>query len=90
MPCDVCGFRADLFTGTDLDSTLSAAPGLAGHVLHGAPSALEPDLLALLAPLGDIPREGDDLEAVHAALHVLHLAGCGTGARRRAPAPSSR
>jgi MOSC domain-containing protein YiiM len=75
MTCDLCGFRVDLWNGTDLDTTLSAVPGLAGHVLRGAPADLVPELTALLAPLADLPREGTDPDAVHTALHALHLAG---------------
>ena len=75
MTCDVCGFRRELWDDAQLDSTLTAAPHLAGHVLQGAAQDALAEIRTLLEPLLGLPREGADPEAVHTAMHALHLAG---------------
>lgn len=75
LPCDVCGFRAELWTADQLERTLLTAPGFVAHVLHGAPDALAAELTTLLAPVGDLPRDGADVAAVHTLMHAVHLAG---------------
>jgi MOSC domain-containing protein YiiM len=73
--CDVCGFRRDLWTDGDLRTTLQGAPQLARQVLDGAPVVLQADLARILAPISDLPTDGVDVPTVHAAMHLLHLAG---------------
>lgn len=85
MHCDVCDFRAELWTEVQLKRTLLSAPGFVAHVLHKAPPELEAELAALLAPVAALPRDGADVDAVHALMHAVHLAG----RRRYRDAPSS-
>jgi len=75
MHCDICGFRAELWTEDQLQRTLLSAQGFLAHVLHAAPAELADELASLLAPVADLPRDGADPAGVHTLMHAVHLAG---------------
>ena len=62
MQCDECGFDLSLWSESDLETTLLAAPALA---VVSAAEGLEVGL----------PREGIHPDAVHTLMHGLHVAG---------------
>lgn len=59
MPCEVCGFRAELWDDQDRERTLLMAPHLAAQVSYPDPPEVSVD----------------GLDDVHEVLHLLHVAG---------------